>query len=192
MGTLTVGTERQLVQTTRTQTDKGEEVEIKIAGAQGSLTWEAGQGALSSGSRATSSNRELIERLVLDSPDQFVLAQLRGASYYTVARNVRPADAGDNYAGQLWDIVRVNDPEPDETKQPQSRWRLYYINTATGLIDKIESEVGGKRIVAELSGWNDQNGEKVPTQIKWTQQGRTLMQYTLANFSHADNVGASK
>ena len=186
VGTLTIGTERRVVQTIRTQTDDGEQVEIKIAGAPGSLTWDASQGALSSGSRPTGSDRELIERLVLDSPDQFVLAQLRGASYYTLARNVRPVDAGDSYAGSIWDIVRINDPEPDETKRPQSRWRLYYLNAVTGLIDRIESEVGGQRIVAEISGWTDQNGEKVPTQINWIRQGQTLMRYSLVNFSHAE------
>ena len=186
VGTVTIGTERRIVQTIRTQRDDGEQVEIKIAGAPGALTWDAGQGALSSSSRANAGDRELIERLVLDSPDQFVLAQLRGTSYYTVARNVRPVNAGDNYTGRLWDIVRVNDPEPDETKRPQSRWRLYYLNAVTGLIDRIESEVGGQRIVAEISGWTDQNGEKVPTQITWTRQGQTVMQYSLTNFSHAE------
>jgi hypothetical protein len=188
VGTLTVGSERRIVHTIRTQTDNGEQVEIKIAGSPGSLTWDAGEGALSSKSRAGTSDRELIERLVLDSPDQFVLAQLRGASYYTVARNVRPANVDDKYSGPLWDIVRVSDPEPDETKRPQSSWRLYYLNTATGLIDKIESEVGGQRIFAEISGWTKQNGENVPTQITWTCQGRTLMQYALTNFSHGENV----
>jgi hypothetical protein len=97
-GTLTIGSEQRSVQTARTQTDDGEQVEITIAGSPDLLTWEARQGALSSSRRATGSDRELIERLVLDSPDQFVLAQLRGASYYTTAYNVRPADAGDNYA----------------------------------------------------------------------------------------------
>lgn len=185
IGALTIGSERRTVQTIRTQTDDGEQVEIKIAG-QGSLTWDRSQGALSSSSRASGSDRELIERLVLDSPDQFVLAQLRGAGYYTVSYNVRPVDAGDNYAGPLWNIVRITDPEPDEAKRPQSRWRLYYLNVTTGLIDRIESEVAGQRMLATISSWTDLNGEKVPTQITWTRQGQTLMHYSLNNFSHGE------
>lgn len=186
IGTLTIGSEQRIVQTTRTQTDDGEQVEIKIAGSPGSLTWDRNQGALSSGSRATGSDRQLVERLALDSPDQFVLAQLRGASYYMVAPNVRPVNAGDNYTGPLWNIIRVGDPEPDEAKRPESRWRLYYLNAVTGLIDRIESEAQGQRIVAELSAWTDQDGEKTPTQITWTHLGQTLMQYRLTNFSHAE------
>lgn len=186
VGTLTIGSNQRIVQTTRTQTDDGEQVEIKIAGAPGSLTWHANQGALSSSSRATGSDRELVERLVLDSPDQFVLAQLRGASYYTLARNVRPANAGDNYQGPLWNIIRVGDPEADEAKRPESRWRLYYVNAVTGLIDRIESETLGGPIVAEISAWTEHDGEKIPAQITWTHQGLTLMQYRLTNFSHAE------
>jgi hypothetical protein len=187
LGTLTIGSERHNVQTKRVQTDDGEQVEIKIAGSGDTLTWDAGQGILSSGRKAGSGDRDLIERLVFDSPDQFVLAQLRGASYYTVARNVRPAEAADPYQGPLWDVVRVDDPERDEQKKLQSAWRLYYLNARTGLIDKIESEVAGQRIVAEVTGWTDQNGEAVPVQIVWKAANQTLMTYSLGNFSHVAN-----
>jgi hypothetical protein len=184
IGTLVIGGEQRVVRTTRTQTNDGEQVEIQIAGSQASLTWDSTDGPLSARSRPGAADRELIERLVHDSPDQFVLGQLRGASYFTVARNVRPVDAGDNYAGPLWNIVRVDDPERDQEKRPQSQWRLYYINTATGVIDRIVSEVNGQQIVAEISAWDEANGEKVPTEITWTRQGQTLMTYRLTNFSH--------
>lgn len=177
VGTLIIGSEQRQVQTKRVQTDDGEQVEVKFAGSGDTLTWDAGSGSLASGRHANANDRDVIERLVFDSPDQFVLGQLRGASYFTVARNVRPAEAGDNYQGPLWNIVRVSDPE--------SRWRLYYINTTTGLIDRIESEVDGQRIVAEFSGWTNIAGEQVAGRIIWTSQGRTLMEYQLANFSHA-------
>ncbi len=187
VGTLTIGSERRNVQTTRTQTDDGEQIDIKIAGTPGSLTWDSAQGALSSGGRPTGGDCDLIERLVFDSPDQFVLAQLRGASYYTVARDVRPASVDDDYAGQVWNIVRVNDSETDEAKRPPSRWRLYYFNTITGLIDRVESQVQGQRIIAEFSNWIEQNGEKVPTRIVWKQQTQAIMEFNLSNFSHAAN-----
>src|SRR5712692_9236931 len=47
-GTLTIGTDLRTMQTTRTQTDDGEQIEIKFVGSTGSLTWDAAQGALSS------------------------------------------------------------------------------------------------------------------------------------------------
>lgn len=190
VGTLTIGSERRIVQTTRTQTDDGEQVEIKIAGSPGLLTWDPNQGALSASSRANGSDRELIERLVLDSPDQFVLAQLRGASYYTVARNVRPMEADDNYTGALWDIVRVEDPDQDLERRPRSHWRLYYVNSRTGLIDKVVSEVHGEKIETEFQDWTEQAGKKWPSRIVWTRQGTRLMELSVQSFSSAASAGA--
>lgn len=186
-GTLTIGSEVRTMQVKRTQTDDGESVEIQVAGLPAPLTWDAKQGGIASGRTATASERELIERVVFDSPDQFVLMQCRGAGYYTVARAVRPVGVPDGYDGPLWTIVRVDDPEQDEAKKPASRWRLYYVNAATGFIDRIESEVQGQRIVAEISSWTEQGGEKVPGQIVWTRVGQTLMQFTLTSFSQSQN-----
>ena len=187
VATLKIGSEARMMQMTRRQAQDGESVEIAIEGSPSPLTWDARRGGVTSGRQPDPAERELIERLVYDSPDQFVLMQLRGASYYTVARAVRPVGAPDGYDGPLWTIVRTDDPEQDEAKKPASRWRLYYINTATGLIDRIESEVEGQRIVAEISSWTEQNGEKVPAQIVWSRDGQKLMQYNLTSFSQAQN-----
>jgi hypothetical protein len=184
-GTLTTNSEQQAIRIVRSQSDRGERVEIAINGAPPSLTWSSDEGAMSSGRVASQTERTMIERLVLDSVDQFALAQLRGASYYTVERNARPAEANDDYSGPVWNIVRVDDPETDEQKQPESRWRLYYVNTATGLIDKIVSQARGETIEARISAWTEVAGEKVPAEVNWTKDGHTMMQFRLSNFSHA-------
>ena len=186
VGTVTIGGDKRTVRTVRTQTENGETIEINLAGKGGALTWDSSRGVLSGGARAQGMERDLVERLVFDSPDQFVLAQLRGASYFTVARNVRPTDAGENYRGALWNIVRVSDPEVDESKAAQSRWRLYYIDTATGLIHRIESELNGRRIIAELSEWREQDGQQIATKIVWQQDGQTVMEYHMTSFAHVD------
>lgn len=186
LGTLTSGSEARSMQMTRTQTADGESVEIAIAGSS-LLTWDPMQGPTVSGRQSTRGERELIERLVLDSPDQFVLMQLRGASYYTVASGVRPAEATDGYSGPLWTIVRVDDPEQDERKRALSPWRLYYLNSTTGLIDQIEYEVEGQRVIAQISSWTEQNGETLPAKIVWTRAGQTLMQYSLTSFTLSQN-----
>lgn len=192
IATLKIGSEARMMQMSRTKNPDEESVEIAIEGSPGPLIWNANQGGRTSAGRPTRTERELIDRLVYDSPDQFVLMQFRGASYYTVARGVRPVDAPDGYEGPLWTIVRTDDPEQDEGKRPASRWRLYYINTATGLIDRIESEVEGQRIVAEISSWTEQNGEKVPAQIVWTREGQKLMQYDLTSFSQSQTQGVNQ
>lgn len=186
-GNLTTGTDRQLVNIVRRQTERGERVEIAFGVAPASLSWSETEGPKTASGAPNEVERALIERLAFDSVDQFVLAQLRGASYYTVARNVRPGEAGasDSYTGPVWDVVRVDDPEQDAQKKPLSKWQLYYINSQTGLIDKIVTEIQGQKIEASFSDWTNQGGERVPTQIVWTRQGQAIMSFTLTSFTHA-------
>lgn len=114
-----------------------------------------------------------------------MLAQLRGASYYTVARSVRPAEAGDSdaYNGPLWTIVRVSEPDHAGRRQPEDRSRLYYINDSTGLIDKIVAELRGERIEADVSGWASHENETIPTHITWKLNGQIVMEWKVNNFA---------
>ena len=178
------GKERPIVMTRR-QAEHGENVELQLAGVGAVLNWRAERGARAS-SNATDKEALLLERLSYDSPDYFVLAQLRGASYYTVARLVRPDNAPDNYDGPLWTVVRIEEPPSDEPNTQQvSRWRLFYLNSITGLIDKIVSEEQGQPIEANFSDWTEQSGEKFPATITWTNQGQTVMTLNLTNLSTA-------
>jgi len=185
-GTLTMGTNRQHIQVYRRQDAHGEKVEVSFGNGPVALTWSNTEGPRASDRGATEDERTLIERLTFDSVDQFVLAQLRGASYRTIARRAMPAEAGgsDNYNGPVWDIIRIDDPEEDAEKRPLSTWRLYYINSETGLIDKIVSEPGGERIETNFSSWIEQAGEKLPTRITWTRSGQRIMELRITNFAH--------
>jgi hypothetical protein len=183
VGTLTISNQQSQVRITRTRSDDYEQVEIVLNGKLGSLTWSVKDGAKSAGGNATGTERLLIERLALDSPDQFILAQLRGAAYYTVARAARPEGVGasDTYNGPVWDVVQVSEPTHSLTVTPLSGWRLYQINVATGLIDKVVSqEQHGQDLTAEITSWVTQGGETVPSHITWKQGTQTLMELTLS------------
>jgi len=186
VGTLLVGADRYTARITRSQDDDDERLTIALSGQQGTITWSGLEGAKSDGNTATGSLRAIIERLALDSPDQFVLAQLRGAAYFTVARAVRPAEAGgsDNYSGPVWDLVRIAEPTTTGQNRPQSLWRLFYINSSTGLIDRIVSQEQGATITAEFSNWVNQGGEVVPARVIWKSNSQTLMDLTISNVSH--------
>jgi hypothetical protein len=187
IGMVTVGTDRQTVRIVRSQDDDDERLTIALGGGPPSHTWSGLDGAKSNGGAATGSLRSIIERLALDSPDQFVLAQLRGAAYFTVARSVRPAEAGGSigYTGPVWDLVRVAEPSHLTQNRPQSLWRLYHINSATGLIDKVVSQEQGQTITAEVSNWATQSGETIPTRIVWKLNNQTVMELTLTNVTHS-------
>ena len=123
----------------------------------------------------------MIERLALDNPDQFVLAQLRGAAYYTAARAVRPAGVGDSddYQGPIWDVVQISEPANLTTK-PESIARLYYINNATGLIDKSLSRDQSGPIYAEFTDWVTLGGELLPLRTTWRLEKQVIMELILS------------
>jgi hypothetical protein len=176
-GTLTINGAEQPLSIVRTQTPTGETVDLGFRDRR--LSWNEREGTKST-TTLSGVERLLVERLTLDSPDQFVLAQLRGASYFTVARNVRPAEAVDGYDGPIWDLVRVDERQQDESLRPQSTWRIYYLNVKTGLPDRIEYQMNGHEIKVEFLEWSEQQGEKIPSSVRWTSNGQSLMEYRAA------------
>jgi len=180
---ITEGVE-QSVSITRRQTSTGEDVAMAATEGAGTLNWNETDGATAIGANLNKAQQILIERVACDSPDQFVLAQLRGARYYTVARNVR-ADAGgaENYSGPLWDVVRVDEPQTESARRALSKYRLYYINVQTGLLDKIVSDLEGETIEAHILSWSDQLGDKFPSHIVWKRGNETVQEYRLLSVS---------
>lgn len=128
-------------------------------------------------------DRSAIEKVVFDSADAFVLAQLRGASYQVVAKNVR-ADLGgaDNYDGPLWTVVRVGFANADMETKPETPFRFYYINSRTGLLDKVVSEIHGEEVTAAFDGWFTENGETFPAVVRWSSGGRQTMELKIITF----------
>ena len=179
-GTLISSGNQQQVTIIRRQIESGELVEVLLAGRR--ITWSHAEGIKATPGTATELERLLVERLIFDSSEQFVLAQLRGASYFTVTRNLRPDDAGDNYSGPLWRLVRISEPQGTSAMAKKTQWRLYYVNEATDLIDRVVSENDGQTIEASIQ-WTDRQGEQVPSHIKWTMGGQTTMEFETATFS---------
>lgn len=180
-GTLTISGAEQPLTITRRQTDTGEQVELLIGSR--ALTWNAQDGTKATASPIGDTERLLAERLTLDSPDNFVLAQLRGASYFTIARNVRPAGANDGYAGPLWDLVRVAEPQSKEGVRPLSPWRVYYLNVQTNLPDRVEYELNGQPITVEFLEWTKQGEETSPSHVRWSTSSQTLMEFRASSIS---------
>lgn len=168
------------VRVIRRQDKQGESVEITMNGKP--LAWSPSHNSQTDGS-VSEFERSLLQRIVYDSPDAFILAQLRGASYQVVGKNVR-ADRGgaDNYDGPLWTVVRVSHSGADSVAKPESPARLFYINSRTGLLDKIVSEVQGEQVVATLDGWVTDTGETFPSTVRWSNNGRQIMEFKVITF----------
>jgi len=182
VGTLAISGAEQPLVVTRRQTDTGEQVELLVGSR--ALTWNEQDGTKAATGLVGDTERLLVERLTLDSPDQFVLAQLRGASYFTIARNVRPTDARDGYTGALWDVVRVAEPQAKESARPFSPWRIYYLNVQSNLPDRVEYELNGQPITVEFLDWTKDGEEKTPSHVRWSSSGQTLMELRATSVSH--------
>jgi hypothetical protein len=180
-GVLTIGAERHAIVIVRTRDDDGERVSIGLDGGPLKYTWNGKEGSQSQGNSATESERALIERVALDSPEQFVLAQLRGAGYYTAARGVRPAVAGasDDYSGPIWDVIQVSEPDGSGNK-PESASRLYYVNNSTSLIDRTTSRDHLGVIETAFSDWVTLDGDLVPLRTTWILSEQVIMELVLS------------
>ena len=180
-GVLTIGAERHSIVIVRTRDDDGERVSIALDGGPLKYTWNGSDGSQSQGKSATENERSLIERVALDSPEQFVLAQLRGAAYYTAARGVRPASAGnsDDYKGPIWDVIQVSEPDRGRNK-PESTSRLYYVNNSTGLIERTTSRDRLGVVESEFSDWATLDGDLVPLLTTWTLSKQVIMELVLS------------
>jgi len=181
VGEVVTGDIRVPVRVVRRQDRSGESVEIAANGK--TLSWNASDRAKRNAA-LPDFDRTLIDRVVFDSPDAFILAQLKGASYHVLARNVR-ADIGgaDNYDGPLWTVVRVSYPAAGADTEPQ---RIYYINSGTGLIDKVVSEQSGQEIEATFDRWTTEKGETFPAVVRWTRDGQQLMEFRVINFGRSN------
>jgi hypothetical protein len=185
-GTLTIGSQAHSVLVTRRQDDDTERIAIATDGAAASLTWDGISGAIYNGAAASGNERQICERVALDSPDQFILAQLRGASYQTIARGAMPPESAgqDSYTGPVWDVVRLAEPRNGSANPPESSARTFHINTNSGLIDRVFSQEQGQIVVAEISGWIKRGTEVEPTHTVWKQSGQAVMELTITSSSH--------
>ena len=187
-GTMIIGKEQHTINLRRNQEEDGENISVALDDGQTSLTWNQIDGPQVLSSSTTSDVLFLIERLALDSPDQFIMAQLRGASYYVIARNVMPEESDpESYEGPVWDVIRVGEPESTPQIRSRSPWHLYYINSSTGLIERVISQDLEGVIVAELSGWVSQGGEMVPSRISWKRDGQLVMEFNASNVAFSSN-----
>jgi hypothetical protein len=182
-GFLTIGSDRQPVRIVRSQDgEQGEQMSIAIGANPASFAWSPNAGAVSNGNPLTDNEREIVERIALD---QFILAQTRGAGYYTIAHAVSAAEAGDSGGSvPVWDLIRIDEPQHGNFNKPGSVWRIYYINSSTGLIDRIFYQEQAEDVSVDLSAWTSRASELAPSLIRWTRGKTVVMELSLNNISY--------
>jgi hypothetical protein len=186
-GTLNINSQNRAIRITRTQAEDGERVTVALDGGAATYSWSQEEGTKLAGNSLSGEAKAFLERIILDSPDQFILSQLRGASYQTIASQVVPEEAvkQEIYEGPAWNVVRLEEPVRPGFSKPESLWRMYYINSETGLLDRVISSEQGETILAELSNWGQQDGEIVPGRIKWSRNNQVIMEIIFSGLTYS-------
>ena len=145
-------------------------------GHDGNASWHA-QG------NVTSDESDLLETLVNDTAEHFFLSHARSVPGRFYGSRFRTDDGTNpNYKGPYYDIYEMVDKVVGTTT---SRTRVYCLNSETMLLEKIQYRItrAGAPVSVEtvLSGWKDFQGEKFPTKVSHTENGREVFAITYSS-----------
>ena len=157
--------------TTREIPDK-----ILIAGgtASGRAVAFAGAGDASPTS-LSESDKDLLESLLLDTPDLFFLGKTQGVAYRLIGSHFRADDGSTpRYAGPWYDVYELT--VPLEARGDRGfRFKIFAFDTSTGLLASVRYQLarGATRVAVtvEYSGWRQQAGQAVPSVIRRVENG---------------------
>lgn len=126
---------------------------------------------------------ELIEMLLYDTPEHFLDSQMRGVPMRSLGDSFRLDDGTEvAYAGPLYSVYELSDEPPSggDTR----RTKYYCFDAQTSLLGLVRYEVtrGGQRIGVEvrLSGWQQVQGQRVPSHIERLENGQVKMSLTIS------------
>lgn len=142
-------------------------------------------------SRAGSPSAEdlrLIETIVRDSVEHFIAGQARGDATFHLGDMFRADDGSNqNYEGPFHDILRVDDAfeTPEGTK---TRPTLFYLNSRTGLLEKIVYDREEEKIEVEFGAWLTIASQKTPGRIVWKENGSVTNQLVITQVAFSPVV----
>jgi len=145
---------------------------LRILGHDGSRSW--GQGG-----PPNVDEIEFLDSLVRDSIEHFITGQAAGNATLQLGDMFRLDNGEDpGYVGPFYDILRVEDAYTTAGVR-DSRPTLHYLNSQTGLPERIVYERGSKRVLVEFGNWAVFGGQKVPGRVVWQENGTIIRELTI-------------
>ena len=153
--------------------------------------WTIGHDGNRPWARAGSLSEEdlrLIETLVRDSVEHFIAGQARGDATFHLGDMFRADDGSNqNYDGPFHDILRVDDAF-ETAEGTKTRPTLFYLNSRTGLLEKIVYERGEGKIEVEFGEWLTITSQKTPGRITWKENGSVTNQLVITQLAFSPVV----
>ena len=153
--------------------------------------WTIGHDGNRPWARAGSPSAEdlrLIETIMRDSMEHFIAGQARGDATFHLGDMFRADDgSNENYTGPFHDILRVDDAfeTPEGTK---TRPTLFYLNSRTGLLEKIVYEREEGKIEVQFGEWITIANQKTPGRIIWKENGSVTNQLVITQVAFSPVV----
>jgi hypothetical protein len=141
-------------------------VSVRTLGSDGKNFWS------SAGATPSSEETALIEALVRDTIEHFISGQVAGDALRVLGNRYRLDDGSDpKYTGPYYDILNVADTLQIGDQKNQ-RSTLYYLNSETGLPERIVYEPkADARVEVEFSAWRILAGQQIPARIVRRENG---------------------
>lgn len=140
----------------------------------------------SSTGTVTRADEDLLETLINDGAEHFLLAQMNGSATRFLGYRFRPDDGRNaGYRGPFFDIYQMTDLA--RTGQPPApRVKLFYFESDHGLLDRVRYTVvrNGAPIQVEIrfSEWRAVNGQQFPGKISREENGHAVLTFTFHAF----------
>jgi len=148
-------------------------------------------GTQESWSALSEEDRDLVETLLFDGPDNFFFGQASGLT--TRFLGARFSETGDSTAGPFYDIYAVAS-NPSLTPTSAQGAKLFQFNSDSQLLEivRYETERNGSRVAVEvrLSDWREIAGQRVPHHIERIENGMKVMTFNMNRVWFAPGVGA--
>lgn len=170
-------------------------IRLEEQGAQPRVYGSDGNDKWALGSPLSAADQEIIETLTFDSAEGFFQGQMQG--FATRALSIRARlDNGTtpNYTGPFYDIYQVSDRIGGGTAlriQP----KLFLFNSNTLLLERVRYQIERASnltpVEVQISGWQNLNGQQVPTSISRLERGVSVLTLTVtsAAFGQRQNDG---
>jgi len=139
-----------------------------------------GQNAAAVGGLLTSRERDFIETLVYDTADHFFAGQNRGTATRFLGDHFRLDDgAQQNYSGPYYDVYQTTE-QLKQTVPAREQTKLYCFNSKTLLLERVRYESGAAPVEIQISGWQQIQGQQVPTRIVRIEGGQPVLVLTVS------------
>lgn len=153
--------------------------------AQAGVTSFNGRSGWALGESLSDADRDMIETLIYDSADNFLLGQTQGLATRALGSRFRLDDGTDaNYDGPFYDIYQVMDHVGTGSDVRQQS-KLFYFNSDTQLLERVRYQIqrdgAAVNVEIQITDWKRLNKQRVPSVITRLEDSKAVLTITISS-----------